>query len=106
MYKSLLVAGACLVSPLLIAADAENGAELYHEVEVDATIQGEFRAGLNCESCHNPAIYTREDRRVTSWGKLESMVERCNTNLDVGWFPEDVTDVATYLNETYYKLDR
>lgn len=106
MYKSMLASGILLVSSGVMAADPDSGAELYHDVEVDAVIQGELRPGLNCESCHEPQIYTREDRRVTTWAKLESMVERCNTNLDVGWFPEDVTDVAAYLNQTYYKLER
>jgi cytochrome c5 len=64
-----------------------------------------------CEGCHETkvwgppgAIYTRKDRKVTTWPKLKSQVEACNTMLNVGLFPDDEEHVATYLNATYYKL--
>jgi cytochrome c5 len=64
-----------------------------------------------CEACHETkvwgppgAIYSRKDRKVTTWPKLKSQVEACNTMLNVGLFPDDEEHVATYLNETYYKL--
>ena len=106
MYKSVLVAGVLCFSVGVLAADSDNGSELYYDASFDATIQGELRSGLGCESCHNPEFYTRADRKATSLAKLEAMVERCNTNMDVGWFPEDVADVAAYLNESYYHLER
>jgi cytochrome c5 len=64
-----------------------------------------------CEACHESkvygppgSIYTRKDRRVTTWPKLKAQVEACNTMLNVGLFPDDEEHIATYLNEAYYKL--
>jgi hypothetical protein len=49
-------------------------------------------------------IYTRQDRRVRDFDRLKVMVARCNTELRLDLFPEDEVDVASYLNEQYYKF--
>lgn len=92
-----------LLASAAIAADVESGKELYQEVDINQTINGVTYSNANCESCHESSVYTRPDRLASSYAKLESYVERCNTNLDVGWFPEDVSDVAAYLNQEFYK---
>ncbi len=106
MKKNILLTMLFLSISSAYASDADNGAELYHEVELERTIRGEQYTDANCETCHAPAFYQREDRKVTTFAKLEAMVEGCNTNLDVGWFPEDVSDVAAYLNREYYKFEQ
>ena len=106
MKKNVLITMLLLSISSAYAADADNGAELYHEVELERTIRGEQYTDANCETCHEASFYQREDRKVTTFAKLEAMVEGCNTNLDVGWFPEDVSDVAAYLNREYYKLEQ
>lgn len=88
------------------AGDSESGKELYHDVDINQTINGVNYANANCETCHQSSVYTRDDKLASSYEKLESYVERCNTNLDVGWFPEDVSDVASYLNEEFYKFPK
>lgn len=64
-----------------------------------------------CETCHQEkvygtvgTIYLRQDRKVTSWGKLKAQVAACNSRLNIGLFPEDEENIATHLNEAYYKL--
>lgn len=64
-----------------------------------------------CEACHigkvggdGSAIYLRKDRRVTTKSKLLPQVERCNSELSLGLFPEDETAIAAYLNATHYKF--
>jgi cytochrome c5 len=64
-----------------------------------------------CETCHESkvygppgSIYTRKDRKVTSWPKLKAQVAACNTMLNAGLFPDDEEHVAKYLNEAYYKF--
>ena len=59
---------------------------------------------FNCTSCHGAEVYTRTDRKVTSMASLESQVRRCEQNLGLKWFDEDITDMATYLNTHYYKF--
>lgn len=65
-----------------------------------------------CYKCHaeksglgdGTLIYTRQDRRVRDFDRLKVMVARCNTELRLDLFPEDEVDVASYLNEQYYKF--
>ena len=54
--------------------------------------------------CHDDSIYTREERRVTTLDALQRQVQRCETNLDLAWFPEDVDAVTEYLNTSFYKF--
>ena len=58
----------------------------------------------NCMSCHDDGIYSREERRVTSSDALRAQVQRCETNLNLQWFPEDVDAVIEYLNTSFYKF--
>ncbi|HET9023138.1 MAG TPA: hypothetical protein VFN64_01115 [Burkholderiaceae bacterium] len=64
-----------------------------------------------CEACHESkvygppgSIYTRKERKVTSWEKLKAQVAGCNTMLNIGLFPDDEEHVAKYLNDTWYKF--
>ncbi len=64
-----------------------------------------------CEACHiskvggdGSAMYSRKDRRVTARSKLLPQVERCNSQLKLGLFPDDETAIAAYLNATHYKF--
>lgn len=91
--------------PIASASDAEEGKELYESVALERTISGEVYTDANCETCHSSDIYTRPNRRVHTYSRLEAQVEMCNTMLDVGWFPDEVSAVATYLNQKYYKFD-
>jgi mono/diheme cytochrome c family protein len=78
------------------AGDAQAGEKLHQE---------------NCISCHvsmaggdGSGLYTRADRRVGSFDSLVTQVNRCNVNLGVGWFDDEVEAVAAYLNTQYYKF--
>lgn len=104
---TVFTAVSLLVVPLqaVYAGDVDNGKALYHEVEIERTIRGEVYTDANCETCHQSSLYTSESRKVSSYAKLEAFVEGCNTNLDVGWFPDDVADVASYLNRDFYKFE-
>lgn len=64
-----------------------------------------------CEACHaakvggdGSAIYSRKDRRVTTLSKLLPQVQRCNSDLGLGLFPEDEAAIAAFLNATHYKF--
>jgi hypothetical protein len=66
-----------------------------------------------CEACHQekvygPAgtVYLRKDRKVGSWAKLKAQVALCNSELNLGLFPEEEESVAAFLDATYYKLPR
>jgi hypothetical protein len=94
----LVLAGTFGTSTSLQAADAAHGKELH-----DA----------NCTRCHiemkggdGSALYTRSDRKVKSYSELEAQVRRCEANLNLLWFDEDVADVGSFLNQEFYKLPK
>ena len=78
--------------------DLENGEQLHAE---------------NCVNCHHPTaegdhshLYTREEeRKANDIAGIESMVRMCDSNLNTGWFDEEIFNVSAYLNKTYYKFD-
>jgi mono/diheme cytochrome c family protein len=57
-----------------------------------------------CTKCHTAEIYTREDRKVTSYEGLQRQVQRCETALGLQWFDEDIAAVVAYLNRDYYRF--
>ncbi len=70
-------------------------------------------AEKGCEDCHRRkvrggagAIYLRKDRRVTSLPALKAQVSACNTELNLGLFPEEEESVAAFLDATYYRFGR
>ena len=97
--KIRVLACLAMVVPLAAAAgpDAVEGQKLVKQHK--------------CEACHESkvygppgSIYTRKDRKVTSWEKLKAQVAGCNTMLNIGLFPDDEEHVAKYLNDTWYKF--
>mgnify|MGYP003351194100 FL=1 len=57
-----------------------------------------FRSGGNGDDIYNPK------GRINTPGLLRGMVEYCNTQLNLGFFPEDTTAVAAVLNRDHYKF--
>jgi hypothetical protein len=63
-----------------------------------------------CNECHirrvggdGSAIY-KPKGKINTAGALRGMVEYCNTELNLGFFPEDTTAVAAVLNKQHYKF--
>ena len=101
MRPSLLIAllAASAGMPALAAPSAAEGRKLVEQHK--------------CEICHHnktlgdaKAIYLRKDRRVTTREKLKAQVAACNTELNIGLFPEDEEHVVAFLNDTYYKFKK
>ena len=86
---TLITSGLVLASSSLPAVDIDHGKTLQQQ---------------NCMRCHDDSMYTREERRVTTLDALKHQVQRCETNLNLTWFPEDVDAVTDYLNTTFYKF--
>lgn len=84
---SVLIAG-------LLAATAAFGG-----VEEGKTMFNEAK----CIECHNTSDF-ENSKKVHSFKELEQRVQACQLNTDAGWFDEDVTDVANYLNNDFYKF--
>ena len=59
----------------------------------------------NCLRCHDTGVYMREDRRVRSYPALESQVARCDANLALKLFPDDLAVLVEHMNDTFYRFD-
>lgn len=79
-----------LLGSFCVGAEEQSDAHALHE--------------KNCISCHGTDVYTREDRKVTSYEGLGRQVRRCETALGLRWFDEEIDDVSAYLNSKYYRL--
>ncbi|MGV6827172.1 MAG: cytochrome c [bacterium] len=59
-----------------------------------------------CSGCHDSSVYTRKNRRVQSMEQLEAQVRRCDANLGVKLFDDDVNVLVQYLNDQFYKFGK
>ena len=78
--------------------------------DADLKLGAQLIAQNNCDGCHQKrvggdgsAMY-RPLGRINTPGFLRGMIEQCNTELNLGFFPEEVTAVAAVLNRDYYKF--
>ncbi|CUA94014.1 c-type cytochrome [Thiomonas bhubaneswarensis] len=83
--------------PLLAGANVAQGQKFYTD--------------LKCAACHaermmgsTSAMYTRPDLKVHNPKQLLAFTQMCVTQLNHDLFPEEVKDIAAYLNQTYYKF--
>jgi hypothetical protein len=90
-----------------VSAWAQTGAEIYREA--DLALGQRLIAEHRCSECHvrrvggdGSGIY-RPQGRINSAGLLRGMVEQCNTELNLGLFPEEVTAIAAVLNRDHYR---
>jgi hypothetical protein len=78
--------------------------------DADLKLGEKLIAENKCTECHaskvvgdGSAIY-KPKGRVNAPGVLRGMVEQCNTELNMGLFPEEVTAIAAVLNRDYYRF--
>ncbi|MDH4050456.1 MAG: hypothetical protein OEU93_02685 [Rubrivivax sp.] len=76
----------------------------------DLALGEKLIAEHGCNACHvrkvggdGSAIY-RPQGRINSPGALRGMVEYCNTELNLGLFPEETTAVAAVLQRDHYRF--
>ncbi|OYU30985.1 MAG: hypothetical protein CFE39_10825 [Comamonadaceae bacterium PBBC2] len=76
----------------------------------DFKLGEKLMAENKCAECHirkvggnGSAIY-KPAGRINTLGFLRGMVEQCNTELNLGLFPDEVTSIAAVLNRDYYRL--
>ena len=78
--------------------------------DADYKLGEKLIAESKCVACHvskvggnGSAIY-KPQGRINNASLLRGMVEQCNTELNLGMFPEDVSSVAAVLNRDHYKF--
>ena len=85
-----------------------QGADIFKDA--DLALGQQLIADNKCVACHTSkvggdgsAMY-KPQGRINSAGLLRGMVEMCNTTMNLGMFPEEVTAVAAVLNRDHYKF--
>jgi mono/diheme cytochrome c family protein len=58
----------------------------------------------SCDGCHSQNIHWRNKRLVSSWATLVNEVTRWQRNAGQRWEPSDISNVAAYLNDRFYRL--
>jgi mono/diheme cytochrome c family protein len=71
------------------AADVQRGRLLYETY---------------CIACHTTQAHWRDKHIVASWADLLYQVTRMQKNAGQDWSSTEISDVATYLNELFYKM--
>jgi hypothetical protein len=92
----ILLPASAQVPALFVGADLKLGEKLI--------------AQHDCAGCHllkvpgdGSAIY-KPRGRISTPSALNSMVEYCNTELNLGLFPEEVTAISAVLNRDHYRF--
>lgn len=102
----------CHVAACLMAALCCSHALAEPEIfrDADHALGQRLIAEHRCTECHatkvvgdGSAIY-RPAGRINTPGLLRGMVEQCNSELNFGLFPEEVTAIAAVLNRQHYKF--
>lgn len=78
----------------------------------DLALGQKLMAEHRCNACHaqkwtdgGRAVY-RPQGRINTPGLLRGMVEHCNTEMNLGLFPEEVTAIAAVLNRDHYRFTK
>ncbi len=104
--KPMMMAAAVTLATWTLTAVAEPSIFKGADLKLGAQLLAEHK----CSTCHTrrvggdgSAIY-KPGGRISTPAFLRGMVEQCNTELNLGMFPEDVTAVAAVLNRDHYKF--
>jgi hypothetical protein len=105
LRDTLIAAAAGLAAA---SALAQTAGELYRDA--DLALGARLIAEHRCSECHarkvggdGSALY-RPAGRINGPGPLRGMVEQCNTELNLGLFPEEVSSIAAVLNRDHYRF--
>lgn len=104
--KTLQTLLATLACAAALAAQAEPAIFKGADLKLGEQLMAEHK----CAACHatkaggnGNAVY-KPKGRINNPGLLRGMVEQCNTELNFGMFPEEVSAVAAVLNRDHYKF--
>jgi cytochrome c peroxidase len=100
--------GTVVLSLAFSASALAQGADIFKGA--DLALGEKLIAEHKCAQCHaskvggdGSAIY-KPMGKFNNAGLLRGMVEMCNTQMNLGLFPEEVTAVAAVINRDHYKF--
>ena len=87
----LLIGPASFIPQQALANDAvANGKKLYQQ---------------GCTGCHNTEIHTRPNKIIFSKKAIIKRVKFCDTMAGNHFNDKQISDIAEYLNQSFYKYD-
>jgi hypothetical protein len=93
---------------LVLASPTKAEPEIFRDA--DLALGERLYREHRCAECHvrkvggdGASIY-RPTGRIDSPGFLRGMVEQCNTELNLGLFPDEVSAIAAVLNRDHYRF--
>jgi hypothetical protein len=98
----LLLSACCVTSVWSATPSIFEGADL--------ALGERLIADNKCSACHQQRVggdgsgIYKPAGRVNAPGVLRGMVEQCNTELNLGLFPEEVTAISAVLNRDHYQF--
>lgn len=107
--KKFSVGMLVMINGLLLAVLAHGQTENPFK-DADLALGEKLYAEHKCAECHarkfggdGNTVY-RPKGRISNASYLRGMVDMCNTDLNLGMFPEEVTAVAAVVNRDHYKF--
>ena len=100
--------GTALLCLAFVGTAFAQGAEIFKGA--DLALGEKLIAEHKCTQCHISKVggdgskMYRPQGKFNNAGLLRGMVEMCNTQMNLGMFPEEVTAVAAVLNRDHYKF--
>lgn len=99
-----------LAAVLLLGAGGAAAEGLAIFKDADLALGVRLMQEHKCSRCHaekfggdGSAVY-RPAGRINTPGRLRGMVEHCNTEMNLGLFPDEVTAIAAVLQRDHYRF--
>ena len=69
-------------------------------------IRGQLLYENHCMVCHTSVVHVREQRKASSREEIQAWIFRWQKELALNWEPGEIDDVAEFLNQRYYQLEK
>jgi mono/diheme cytochrome c family protein len=96
-----------------LARTASAAVGLFLAVPASAALDGDpahgekLYADYCAGACHGDEVHQRENVRATNQAEIVSWIQRqCTQAMSQDLSVQDIEDLATYLNETYYHYEQ
>lgn len=99
-----------LAGAAALMAGPSHAADIFKDA--DLALGEKLIAEHKCTQCHQARVggdgsaTYKPMGKINTAGLLRGMVEMCNTSMNLGMFPEEVTAVAAVLNRDHYKFSK
>lgn len=91
-------------SLVAVAAFAAVFTASFASAQSPNALRGQRLYETACVTCHAESVHSRRQKTARSIAEVREYVTRWAKVVNAPWTSEDVEDVATYLNERYYRF--